>query len=199
LALVSVPIVADAAELPRYHALGTAPGSSPAAREALTLCVHDDGTEDRLDRSVALAEQAIASKETDPVAHFALFCAVGRQAEAAGVGGVFGARRALRAVERTLQLAPEWSDALAGKGAMLMQLPRLMGGDVAEGERLLRRAVTIDPKFPEAYYELARGLKSARRRDEARDAARQAVEVAEAIGDARTARRARELLDQLGK
>jgi hypothetical protein len=181
------------------HALATAPGGSATAREALALCV-EDGPDSaaRLERGVVRAEEAIAADDRDPVAHFALFCALGRQTEAAGVRGVLRIRRVLRAIDRALELAPDWPDALAGKGSILMQLPRLLGGDATAGERLLRRAIDLDPAFAEAHFELARGLAAHDRTAAAREPARRAVELADAAGDARTARRGRALLADLG-
>jgi cytochrome c-type biogenesis protein CcmH/NrfG len=177
------------------HALVKAPGGSAAAREALGLCL-EDGDDERFARGVKVAEQAIAADAKDAVAHFALFCNLGRQVEKAGLGGL-QVRRVLHAVDRALELAPEWSDALVGKGSMLMQLPGLMGGDAVEGERLLRQAIALDPTFGEAYVELARGLARAGRRKEALTSATKGLELADAAADTRIAGRARALLQTL--
>ena len=64
-------------------------------------------------------------------------------------GGLFATlgdlHRVQREIDVTLTLAPDYPAALAAKGQMLVELPRLLGGDAQEGERLLRRAVALDP------------------------------------------------------
>src|SRR5207253_9431020 len=54
-------------------------------------------------------------------------------------------RRLHREVDRTLELAPDYADALVGKAALLYYSPRVLGGDPAEGERLLRAALWSNP------------------------------------------------------
>src|SRR5205814_1266553 len=80
-----------------------------------------------------------------------------------GVQSLFGVRRLRREIDRTLELAPDYPDALVGKGELLCELPRLLGGDAAEGERLLRAALRVDPEFVEAHLGLARALAAHRR------------------------------------
>ena len=48
-------------------------------------------------------------------------------------------------IERAAALAPNDVDILVGRGALLLRLPRLLGGDTAEAERCLRRALELDP------------------------------------------------------
>jgi hypothetical protein len=45
----------------------------------------------------------------------------------------------------TLALAPNDAEALAAKGALLIRLPRWLGGDRREAELWLRRALAVDP------------------------------------------------------
>ena len=126
-------------------------------REALAIC-RSVGTlpvEERvarLDEGLAMAERAALDDPTNALAHYASFCNRGKRLQI--LGFTFGAlgeiRRLRREIDRTLELAPDWPDALAGKGAMLIALPRLLGGDAVEGERLLRRALEIDPDNVEA-------------------------------------------------
>jgi Tfp pilus assembly protein PilF len=138
----------SAAEAGTPHALLTAPGGSPTAREALAACVEPGADTARLARGVTLAEQA-------------------------------------------------WSDALTAKGSLLLQLPRLLGGDAAEGERLLRAALARDPEMAAAHLELARGLARHGRRTEARTEAERAATLAERAHDTDLAERARKLLREL--
>ena len=95
---------------------------------------------------------AIQADPSSALAHFAAFCNRGKRLQMAGFSfGAFGeVRRLRREIDRALVLAPDWPEALAGKGALLVALPRLLGGDVEEGERLLKRALTLDPTNVEA-------------------------------------------------
>jgi len=136
---------------------GAQPSPTDVAREALAIC-RSIGTlpaEDRLarlDEGVALAEAAALDDPTIALAHFAAFCNRGKRLQMSGFSfSAFGeVRRLRREIDRALALAPDWPEALAGKGAMLVALPRLLGGDAEEGERLLRRALTLDPTNVEA-------------------------------------------------
>jgi hypothetical protein len=131
--------------------------SAVLAREALAVC-RGVGTlpleerPARLDEGLELAEHAVAEDEGSALAHFAAFCNRGKRLQLAGFSfAAFGEiRRLRREIDRALELAPDWPEALAGKGAMLVALPRLLGGDVLEGERLLRRALVLDPTNVEA-------------------------------------------------
>jgi tetratricopeptide (TPR) repeat protein len=108
--------------------------------------------------------------------------------------GLFKLRAVRREIERTLELAPDFPDALLGKGALLLALPRLLGGDDEEGERLLRRALEIDPAYVGARLELASALAGDGRRDEAHAEALRALAEAEAKGDAEAAWDARRIV-----
>lgn len=126
---------------------------TPAIDESLALCTAADGLapEQRsavLARGLALADAAVAADTQSARAHFAVVCNLGK---ATGLGGVgFGTLRAVyrlrREIDVTLALAPTDPDALAAKGALLVRLPRVLGGDLAEGEQWLRRALAVDPE-----------------------------------------------------
>jgi hypothetical protein len=147
------------------------------AREALARCydadrLAEDTRREALERGLLLADRAIAADPDDPAAHFAAFCLLGKRVELDGISfSLLGdVRRVRRHVDRALALAPDWPAALAGKGAMLMTLPGLLGGDAEEGERLLRRAIALDPDSTEARDTLARLLGSDTPAPEARTA-----------------------------
>ena len=149
--------LAAAALLALLEAPAAAQEAPGVAREALAIChsveeLPTDERSARLDEGLALAERAIVERPDDPVAHFAAFCNRGRRLELEGPSlHFFGEiRRVRRHIERALELVPDWSDAIAGKGAMLLALPRYLGGSRTEGERLLRRAVALDPSNLEA-------------------------------------------------
>jgi tetratricopeptide (TPR) repeat protein len=138
-------------------AVGAQESPTDVARVALAIC-RGVGTlpleerAARLDEGLELAERAILDDPTSALAHYAAFCNRGKRLQISGFSlGAFGeVRRLRREIDRALELAPDWADALAGKGAMLVALPRFLGGDAAEGERLLRRALEIDPTNVEA-------------------------------------------------
>ena len=140
----------------------TLPGS-PRGQEALNLCrfaAEQTDTSARLallDRGLALAEEAVEHDDADAAAHFAVFCNLGRrlQLRPLNFGNLFAIRRVRREIDRTLALAPDAAGVLAAKGTMLLELPRVLGGDPPEGERLLRRALEIAPDSTDARRALA--------------------------------------------
>jgi tetratricopeptide (TPR) repeat protein len=138
-------------------AAGAEESGTALAVAALAVCRATDDLPlaDRatsLERGLALAEQAVETRPDDPVAHFAVFCNLGRRVQLEGLSArlLGDVRRLRRHIDQAVELAPDWPDALAGKGAFLLALPGLLGGDRDEGERLLRRAVELDPTNVEA-------------------------------------------------
>ena len=187
---------------------GALPGSARAAA-ALERCAaadHAHGTAraDLLQQALALAGEAVDADDADDAdarAHFAVFCALGKQMRDAGLS-VFNLgklRRVRREIDRTLELAPDSADALVGKGALLRAMPRLLGGDLREAERLLRRALDVDPEFPYAHLELARVLAANGAVDDARREARRAREMARVRPGGTAAEEANALLAEIGR
>jgi hypothetical protein len=182
------------------------PPGTPRSQHALAVCLEARASAPadrppRLERAIKIAEEAVAADARDPVAHFALFCALGEKARMAGVSvtslTVVGRMRS--AVDRALELEPEYVDALVGKGAFLMNLPRILGGSRKEGEALLRRGLALDPELFDGRIELARGLEAWGDRKQARVEAQAALGVAERKGDAKDISTARELLNELAE
>jgi len=143
--------LATAAVLAAVPATAVPPGS-PAAAEALAVChraadLSGDERDELLARSVELAKAAAEANERDALAHYAMICAIGKQLEigGAGIGQLVGLYRLRRAIDKTLELAPDDADTLTAKGALLVRLPRLLGGDRAEAAVLLRRALVAEP------------------------------------------------------
>ena len=171
------------------------------SREALLLCnraqTKGNSPEDEfLSHSLELADQAIAADDRDAIAHFARFCALGEQARLSGASlSSLVKLWAIRdAIDRTLELAPDFPDALLGKGALLSSLPRLLGGDPAEGERLVRRALQIDPDYVGARLFLAESLQKRGERAAAYREAESALAAAQRKNDDAGANEARRLL-----
>ena len=165
------------------------PPGSPVAKESLVLCSQADelsGNDQRaaLARGVRLAEGAIAVDSRDAKAHFALFCNLGKQVKVAGLAlsSLFKFQRVRRELDATLALTPDDADGLAAKGAMLLETPRLFGGDSTAAEGLLRRALEIEPDNAAALRFLAAALTERGANDEAQ--ALQALGVAGQVPEA---------------
>lgn len=138
------------------------PPGTPASVAALRACnLVDELPEVERDaalrRGLATAEAAVAADANDARAHFAVFCFVGKRAARAGFGlrTFSDLRRLRREIDATLALAPGDADALLGKGALLLKLPRLLGGDTEEAEVLLRQALVAEPDNADARCYLA--------------------------------------------
>jgi hypothetical protein len=100
-----------------------------------------------LRRGLALAERAVARDDQDGRAQFAVFCNLGKLVELDGIGWgtLSDVRRVREAAARAVELRPDDVDALVGRGALLLRLPRFLGGDHEEAESCLLRALRLDP------------------------------------------------------
>lgn len=130
---------------------------SPTAVRALELCRGADQLPDgerngALERGLSMAEQAVDTNACDAAAHVAVACNLGKLLEARGfgIGQLSELRRLQRELDIALSLAPQDADALAAKGALLVRLPTVFGGNARQGETLLRKALASDPMHEEA-------------------------------------------------
>lgn len=120
-----------------------------ATEESLELCHSAERApqraEELLERGLRLAEEAVAADESNARAHLALFCNLGKQLETGGIGfsALGKVRRLRKEIDLALELDPNDADILAAKGAMLVALPSMFGGDVEEGAALLQRSLSI--------------------------------------------------------
>jgi hypothetical protein len=150
------------------------PAASTAARESLALCDAADtaAARDRvaiLSRGLQRAEEALSNDSRDAAAHFAVACNLGKRTQlrrpALGFIGILkDVARVRREIDDTLVLAPTYAAAIAAKGQMLTELPHCLGGDMEEGRRLLRLAVTLAPDDSRMRSMLADSLESAAER-----------------------------------
>jgi hypothetical protein len=177
---------------------------TPLAREAVTLCLDaaqasESEREAMLERGLATAERAVAEHPDDAKAHFAVFCNLGRKLEDDGatLAGVANVKRLQSEIDRALAIEPNFVDAIAAKGAFLVQLPSLLGGDEDEGLRLLRHAVELAPNHPPARLELAKALAEKGDKQAALDEARVVLTNADARASYEV-REARALTQKLG-
>jgi tetratricopeptide (TPR) repeat protein len=187
---VAAVAIVSAAPVASRAALPSDPPGTPESREALRTCHRAKATagadgEALLERSLEQADRAIAADDRDALAHFARFCALGEQARRSGasLSSLVKLWQIRDAVDRTLELAPDYSDALHGKGAFLCSVPRLLGGDPDEGERLVRRALELDPEYVGARLFLAERLLERGDRAGATSEAPRALEAAERKND----------------
>jgi tetratricopeptide (TPR) repeat protein len=165
----------------------------PLGREALAICRSTDlvPAVDRagvLARGLSRAEEAVQADPQDAAAHFAIFCSLGKGLMNRTGWRLFGAlgdlRRARKELDLALALAPDYPGALAAKGSMLVQLPRLLGGDPDEGVRLAQSAVALAPDDPTVRLMLASVLQAVGQRDAARENASIALGILERAGPA---------------
>jgi tetratricopeptide (TPR) repeat protein len=133
-------------------------------------------------QSQVLAERAVAADDQLADAHFALFCSLGEQMRLDGetFSSVFGFRRMMAALDRTLELNPEHLDALSSKATFLVRLPAFLGGDATKGERILRRVIQRDPKAVSARVTLAKVYAAQGDREQAIALASEALRLAHA-------------------
>jgi len=123
------------------------------------------------------AEAILSRNPNSPGANFVYFAANGRILIADGLTKNLFALRKLDKdhLDRAIQLDPEYANALAAKGGVLLDLPSLVGGDPDEGLRLLRRANQINPSGVGTRVSFARALAHHGQIDEARRQAKLAA------------------------
>lgn len=128
-----------------------------------------------------LAERAVGLNNQLPNAHFALFCAVGEQMRLDGPSftSMFGFRRMMNALDRTLELDPNHLDAMSSKGTFLIRLPMFLGGDADKGEAMLQEVLEREPRSINARLVLAEIYADRGKRQQAIRLATKAVEIAE--------------------
>jgi tetratricopeptide (TPR) repeat protein len=141
---------------------------------------------EHFDRGQALAEQAVALDDQNADAHFALFCNLGELMRLDGetLSGALGLRRLMVEVDRTLELNPHHTDALAAKGTLLLRLPRLLGGNAEKGEAMLRQVIRQDPNAFSSRITLAKTCEARGDRQEAVAFATRALQIAREQGRA---------------
>lgn len=183
------------------------PSAASLAQQALTECETGRQLANRTERARCftrgkeLAQRAVDLDQGSAPAHFALFCNQGESMRLDGesLSDVLGLRSVIGELDRTLELDPNHAGALSAKGTFLIRLPRLLGGDVARGEAMLRRVLTLDPTAVTARIGLARVCEWRGQRDEGIDYARHALQFAKELGRADKVVEAQALLAELGE
>ena len=148
-------------------AVWAVPPGTPQSIAALKQCdAVDEMRESERDAAIALglakAEATVDADARDARGHFAVVCYLGKRMERAGISlrQITDLRRLRRELDTTLALAPGDADALLAKGALLLKLPRLLGGDTDEAETLLRQALVAEPDNTAARCYLAEAQRS---------------------------------------
>jgi tetratricopeptide (TPR) repeat protein len=137
---------------------------------------------DHFERGRALAEKAVDLDNQSADAHFALFCSIGERMRANGevLFSVFEYGRMMEALDQTLLLNPNHLDALSSKGTILIEVPRLLGGNPEKGEAMLRQVIKEAPESINARMVVARSCSERGEYQEAFDLAKKALELARA-------------------
>ncbi len=192
------PVLGLAVALGLVLALGTSTSTARAetAAELSTTAMHEceqgqvatvrDQRVAHFEHGQALAEQAVALDDKSAAAHFAIFCNLGEMLRVDGekITSMFGFRRMMQELDRTLELDPDHLDALSAKGVLLVRLPTLLGGDVPHGEHMLERVLREDQTCITARLTLAELYAERGARTDAVALAAQARELARASGRA---------------
>jgi hypothetical protein len=146
-----------------------------------------------------LGERAVVSDERSAEAHFSLFCNLGEllRVDGESLTSLFGLHRLMKELDRALDLNPEYMEALSAKGALLVKLPRILGGDVEKGEELLEHVVQRAPKAVNARLALAKVRCEHGRHHEAVTLASDALALARQYNQADFIPEARAVLEQL--
>jgi hypothetical protein len=204
--LRAVAAMTAAAAIALPHVAGATQSASDLTTKAMQECdrgqdaTSRDVRKEHFERGEALAAQAVAIDDKSAEAHFAVVCNLGEMLRLDGekLTSVFALRRLMSEVDRTLQLDPGHVDAMATKGSLLLRLPRVLGGDPKEGERLLREVVKRDDNAVTSRITLAKTCEERGDRDEAIQLASRARQVAQQQGRADKVAEAQATLDQLG-
>jgi len=146
-----------------------------------------------------LAQRAVAADDTNASAHFALFANNGRVLLMEGqTPNPLNLLAVNRELERVLELDPNYADALAARGGLYRQLPRLLGGSLDKAEADLTRAIALDADAVGARIELAQTYRDMGHPERSVPLLTKAAQVAESKGKYRQLAEARSLLRELG-
>jgi tetratricopeptide (TPR) repeat protein len=145
-----------------------------------------------------LAEKAITLDPDSAEGHFIYFAARGRRLiSEGGLAATLKMTSLNQHLTRALELNPDYAHALAAKGGILLDLPFYLGGDANEAERVLARAVHLNPKGPGTRITYAKALIRQGRKSDARENLNLAAHYACVTRRAEILAQATSLLDEL--
>lgn len=149
-------------------------------------------------QGLELADAALALDERNADAHFARFATKGRLLLLDGASpNPFNLMRLNRDLDRALELNPNHADALAAKGGLYRQLPRLLGGSEQKAEECLKKAIALEAEHAVgARIELAQLYFDRGERERAVALLKTAIAIAERDGKLRQRNEAQALLER---
>ncbi|GBD25972.1 hypothetical protein HRbin30_01299 [bacterium HR30] len=174
-----------------------------AARAIALLKQAEDATDPNAKRQLyqqglELANAALELDEQNADAHFARFATKGRLLLLDGASpNPLNLMRLNRDLDRALELNPNHADALAAKGGLYRQLPRLLGGSERKAEECLTKAIALEPDHAVgARIELAQLYFDRGERERAVALLKKAITIAERDGKVRQRNEAQALLER---
>lgn len=148
-------------------------------------------------KGLELAQQSVAANDLNPDAHFALFASKGRIMLIEGAApNPVNLLTINSELKRVLELDPNHADALASRGGLYRQLPRLLGGSLDKAQADLTRAIELDPDAVGARMELAQTYRDLGEPERGLPLLETAVRCAEKKGLRRKLAEARRLLQE---
>jgi tetratricopeptide (TPR) repeat protein len=189
----------------RAQGIASAKTSDPQRSAELTaqslalLEKGEDNTDDKArlalyEEGEKLAREAADLDDSNADAHFAIFANMGRRLVIEGAINPFSLLKVNRSLDRCLELNPNHSDALAARGGMYRQLPRILGGNLNKAEENLKRSIELDPQATGARIELARTYHEMGEDQKALPLLQQALYWAEQLNKPRRVREAKKVL-----
>ncbi|MBM3219638.1 MAG: tetratricopeptide repeat protein [Candidatus Rokubacteria bacterium] len=121
------------------------------------------------DRGRQIGERAVELAPRDEEAHLWFAINTGRWGQANGIlRSLFLLPTVRKEIETILELNPRSVRGRGLAGNVLMEVPRIAGGDRVEAEKQFRRGLEVDPRFTSLRVDLARLLIMKKRYDDAR-------------------------------
>jgi hypothetical protein len=133
------------------------------------LLTDDNKRREAYEAGAKAAEQAFMLDDTNADAHFFHAVNVGSAARLKGVAnGAMVVKEMKQCAQRAIDLNPKHPQALQLMGALLIELPWMLGGDEKKAQEYLERAIAADGNYTKARILLAKLYKKQGRIGEAR-------------------------------
>ncbi len=133
------------------------------------LLTDDKKRREAYDAGAKAAEQAFLLDDTNADAHFFHAVNLGSAARLKGVAnGAMVVKEMKQCAQRAIELNPEHPQALQLMGALLIELPWMLGGDEKKAQEYLERAIAADGNYTKARILIAKLYKKQGRIGEAR-------------------------------
>jgi len=114
---------------------------------------------DRFKKGSEIAQKAIKVDPSNPDTYFYYVANEASLAKSKGIiGSYFLVKRIKKGINKVLELDPNHTEGIAMKGAVLNSIPGIMGGNVKEAEKLIRKSLLLDPHLTSTKIFLAKNL-----------------------------------------